>query len=211
MVHRHHRLGQRGKQSRLVKSLLPVILAIIILLVIQFKNLSLLTRRNNNDAVPEILAGIAPYSEIENNDLGIEQNMEIEANESWGEAIRLLDQNVGHIKRLCEGSSSCLLPTPKDQTDVNTPTPIHIRPWMIKQHPSLFEGKSVIMYYSSHTTNSIGLLTRDKKTQIWERIFPHPQENNVGTSVSLSFEPMVCGSIHSPSIWVDDKQERFFM
>ena len=80
----------------------------------------MLTRRNNNDAVPEILAGIAPYSEIENNDLGIEQNMEIEANESWGEAIMLLDQNVGHIKRLCEGSSSCLLPTPKDQTDVNT-------------------------------------------------------------------------------------------
>ena len=132
-----------------------------------------------------------------------------------GEAIRLLDQNVGHVKRLCEGSK-CLFPTPNnDQTNINTPTPLHVKTWMEKKNPSLFEGKSMIMYYSSHTTNSIGLMAKDKGTQRWERIFPQPpQNNNVDdgvANISLSFEPMICRSIHSPSIWVDDEQERFYM
>ena len=131
-----------------------------------------------------------------------------------GEAIRLLDQNVGHVKRLCE-SSDCLFPTPNNQTNINAPTPLHVKAWMEKKNPSLFEGKSMIMYYSSHTTDSIGLMTKDKGTQRWERIFPQPpQNNNVDdgvANISLSFDPMICRSIHSPSIWVDDEQERFYM
>jgi len=95
------------------------------------------------------------------------------------ESIRLLGQNVGHITQLCEGDINgwrssdndntllcrCLLPKKSGQRNVNTPSPIRLRSWMTK-HP-IFQGQSMVMYYSSHTEHSIGILVKHKFTQVW--------------------------------------------
>lgn len=124
------------------------------------------------------------------------------------EDIFLLNQHIGMVRRICEGkinndsentSRQCLLPT-GNQSNVNTPMPLHVKPWM---NHSSFEGKSMLLYYSSHTSkteNDIGLLALDSPTRLWKEV-----------DTTLSFKPRACKSLHSPSIFVDDHKERFYM
>ena len=116
--------------------------------------------------------------------------------------INLLNQQVGSIERLCEDNGMtnfsfkhCLLPLHEKQ-NINSPMPINVRPWMESSNP-LFRGKSIILYYSSHVNDSIGLTS-----------FPigNEYENNV-----LAFKPRLCKSLHSPSIVVNDTSKRFYM
>ena len=125
--------------------------------------------------------------------------------------ILLLNQRIGSVTRICEGDiindhnvndenllSHCVLPTGNTTNNINSPMPLRTKFWM--KHPS-FQGQSIILYYSSHTKNAIALLGLDSSTRTWKRLL----------DVSLSFQPSVCASYHSPSIFVDDQQKRFYM
>jgi len=135
--------------------------------------------------------------------------------------IILLNQRIGHVKRVCDVRFNenydgdinqhlrryCLLPTiaattPVEQQqsthNVNSPMPIRVKPWM--KHPS-FRGQSIILYYSSHTKNSISVLGLDASTRQWNKL-----------DDALSFgNNNPCKSLHSPSVFVNDVEERFYM
>lgn len=138
--------------------------------------------------------------------------------------IELMGRTVGRVSRMCEGDHSsrasevangndgddghdlplhhCLLPNRGGS--VNTPAPLRVRPWMAKNNPSLF-GHDVftIMYYSGHVSGStIKLLTLEESNK--GRRWKDP-------GVVLSFEPMPCQSVHSPSILASDKDELLIM
>lgn len=128
--------------------------------------------------------------------------------------LLLLNQIIGNVTRICEGEydkigsdnihTRCVLPTgknidtPQDQ-NINSPMPIRTKRWM--NHPSI-QGMSVILYYSSHTSDAISMLGLDSSKKMWK---------HVGNAFALEFEPKFCVSLHSPSIFVDEKKKRFYM
>lgn len=121
--------------------------------------------------------------------------------------IFLLNERIGNVTRICGGNYAvdmnlferCLLPTSKGQSNVNTPMPIWVKPWMRKHR--LFDGYSIAVYYSSHARNELGLLGFETSTGMWNTL-----------DTSLSFDTYKgCKSLHSPSIYVNNLEKRFYM
>lgn len=135
--------------------------------------------------------------------------------------VRLLDRPIGSVVRICEvgagadpdrgrgdeedpaaSQSRCLLPASNmaANEDVNSPMPVRVRSWM--DHPML-RGQSVVLYYSSHASRGsrgIRLLTLDASSRRWKR-------SDAGVSVGRH----PCRTLHSPSVFVSDERERFYM
>eukprot|EP00578_Thalassiosira_sp_NH16_P018493 CAMPEP_0181098404 /NCGR_PEP_ID=MMETSP1071-20121207/12108_1 /TAXON_ID=35127 /ORGANISM="Thalassiosira sp., Strain NH16" /LENGTH=721 /DNA_ID=CAMNT_0023180997 /DNA_START=727 /DNA_END=2892 /DNA_ORIENTATION=+ len=125
--------------------------------------------------------------------------------------IVLLNQRVGSITRMCEGGSSsmidenatysrCVLPTGNATTNINSPMPIRTRKWMTSYE--LFRNTSMIVYYSTHVHRSLMVLALDANTRMWSK---------VNDDIALEFEPRICRSLHSPSIYVDEEKQMFYM
>ena len=127
--------------------------------------------------------------------------------------ILLLNQHIGNVIRICEGETQqstattatyhrrCVLPIGKETSNINSPMPIRTKHWMAHRQPSLFGGSSLVVYYSSHDSDAIGMLALNSTTGIWKNI----------QSDALEFEPDVCHSLHSPSIFVDEDEKRLYM
>ena len=132
--------------------------------------------------------------------------------------VLLLNQRIGYVTRICEGGgitldtnnkndqnhdddTRCVLPTGNEISNINSPMPIRTNAsWMT--HPA-FQGTSVIVYYSSHNDDAIRTLVLDSSNTEWR--WREVQ------NYTLKFRPKICRSLHSPSIFVDEDKERFYM
>lgn len=133
--------------------------------------------------------------------------------------IFLLNDRVGSVTRICNGCSiygknelivngddeqlleQCLLPT-EDQANVNSPMPIKVRPWLSKA----FHKFSMVLYYSSHTKNEMNVVGFDSSSGMWKRM-----ANNVSVTFEDSGSSGICKSLHSPSIYINESEERLYM
>ncbi len=94
----------------------------------------------------------------------------------------------------------CVLPIGEKTSNINSPMPVHTKGWMADRQP-FFRGTSLIVYYSSHIDDAIAILALDSTTGLWKNI-----------QRELEFEPPeVCWSLHSPSVFVDEDEKRFYM
>jgi hypothetical protein len=119
--------------------------------------------------------------------------------------VVLMHQTVGNVTRICasgDGGSGCEIFPPDSNIEkcpnVNGPMPIRSRSWM---HPEL-QKFPVIAYYSAHVAlkgqGFVQMLGGDETTS-WK-----PLRN-------LVFPKTRCKSLHSPSILVDDHQQKLYM
>ena len=127
------------------------------------------------------------------------------------------------------GNDCFLLPQARDEMDkdgvtknntaahVNSPMPVRILPWMTS-----FQGYESVLYYSSNVSQRIHVLGTRMMESSSSSLSPPPsswsgdrkkQQHGKWNplEVELSFDSHLCQSLHSPSIYVNDKEQLLHM
>ena len=126
--------------------------------------------------------------------------------------INLLGKPIGTGHRIYNNESDqdtdCWITIQRDMENVNGPMPLRIRPWMAE----VYQASSTVVYVSSHTSfasKSHGNLRiiAAKAASSTNQFDTEWKELNV----TLSFDSHPCKSLHSPSIVVDDQNQRLYM